>query len=653
MPSVDELLNMAEVAEATLTETNDVIEIDADTRTMIIPDTERIFGVMSDEKGERKYFRCKRFVGNGIDLSKLSLRIVFQNASGLETGRDKYIVTDLATDGEDYVTFSWELSRKVTAYKGIISFVVCAIKTNSDGTITNEWNTTLANGIVLDGLEANGTQEQEEVAKDYYNQLEAELLKVANEQKTEIEKKAQEVIGTIPSDYTQTLKDVSNLKEELTDGRTDVDGNVHKNIGDAMRGQARKLRENLVVRQKEQPTDPNNNIWISDEDDEVEVPDMGEFNSLKEDMTNLELYPKTAVYNVISSTYTNFTSSEATIVYIRFPFSCYVESVKPEIRISGKLTASIVEFNTGRIINEKPIKINKIGDFAIGAEIIIKSILTQNMAIKLCCKNGSLNAYKCISELLMLSYYGTDEKVQGYLKGYSVGGIYKLAPIKNNNATVPNRIKMAFFGDSIGEYSDVVHNNYVRLFNQIMGFDVNNLCHAGTGFSKGYNGSEKYSAYIKDITSDCNLIGVSCSFNDLDGGKQLGSWTDTTEDTILGCANLFFQRLRTAKKTSVIVCYTTSPWNNKRYGSNSVDNYINGIERLCHYYNIPFFNILNKFPFGDFNEDIQNMYYSKNGSTPDGIHPNNNGHLIIFEHIATNLLPIFTAPNNTMALIDV
>lgn len=186
MPSVDELLNTAEVAEATLTETNDKIEIDADTRTMIIPDTERIFGVMSDEKGERKYFRCKRFVGNGIDLSKLSLRIVFQNASGLETGRDKYIVTDLETDGEDYVTFSWELSRKVTAYKGIISFIVCAIKTKSDGTITNEWNTTIANGFVLEGLEANGTQEQEEVAKDYYNQLEAELLRVANEQKTEI-----------------------------------------------------------------------------------------------------------------------------------------------------------------------------------------------------------------------------------------------------------------------------------------------------------------------------------------------------------------------------------------------------------------------------------------------------------------------------------
>ena len=213
MPSVDELLNAAEVAVNEL-ETNDIIVIDADTRTMIIPDTERIFGVMSDEKGERKYFSCNRFVGNGIDLSKLSLRIVFQNASGLDTGKDKYIVTDLAADGEKYVTFSWELSRKVTAYKGIISFIVCAIKTKSDGTITNEWNTTLANGIVLEGLEANGTQEQEQVAKDYYNQLEAELLKVANEQKAEIEKKAQDVIETIPSDYTELTNDVNQLKED-------------------------------------------------------------------------------------------------------------------------------------------------------------------------------------------------------------------------------------------------------------------------------------------------------------------------------------------------------------------------------------------------------------------------------------------------------
>lgn len=126
------------------------------------------------------------------------------------------------------------------------------------------------------------------------------FLNVKNKDTGEIEKKT--LIPPAPSDgdlggiseeelaqITTNKEKISSLNEELIDGRTDVDGEVHKNIGDAMRGQARKLRENLVVRQKDQPTDPNNNVWISDEDDEVEVPDMGEFNSLKEDLGNKNL----------------------------------------------------------------------------------------------------------------------------------------------------------------------------------------------------------------------------------------------------------------------------------------------------------------------------------------------------------------------------
>ena len=122
----------------------------------------------------------------------------------------------------------------------------------------------------------------------------AAFLNSRNKDTGEIEKKT--LIPPAPSDgdlggiseedlaqITTNKEEISSLNAELIDGRVDVDGEVHKNIGDAMRGQARKLRENLVVRQKEQPTDPNNNVWISDEDDEVEVPDMGEFNSLKED----------------------------------------------------------------------------------------------------------------------------------------------------------------------------------------------------------------------------------------------------------------------------------------------------------------------------------------------------------------------------------
>lgn len=74
MPSVDELLNMAEVAEVTLTETNDKIEIDADTRTMIIPDTERIFGVMSDVKGCSVRSNTD-FMFNGILQLRLDIKM--------------------------------------------------------------------------------------------------------------------------------------------------------------------------------------------------------------------------------------------------------------------------------------------------------------------------------------------------------------------------------------------------------------------------------------------------------------------------------------------------------------------------------------------------------------------------------------------------
>ena len=90
-----------------------------------------------------------------------------------------------------------------------------------------------------------------------------------NKDTGEIEKKT--LIPPAPSDG-----DLGGISEEELEQITTNKENISS------------LRENLVVRQKNQPTDPNNNVWISDEDDEVEVPDMGEFNSLKEDSGDLK-----------------------------------------------------------------------------------------------------------------------------------------------------------------------------------------------------------------------------------------------------------------------------------------------------------------------------------------------------------------------------
>lgn len=126
---------------------NDIFLINPETRTITVLETEKIFGVSHDGNTERKHFRCPKIVGDNIDLSTMHLYINYQNANGQKY---PYLVEDVQTDG-DYITFSWLIGPDVVEYKGQIKFVVCTKK--SDGA-KSEWNTTLAEGTVLEGLEA-------------------------------------------------------------------------------------------------------------------------------------------------------------------------------------------------------------------------------------------------------------------------------------------------------------------------------------------------------------------------------------------------------------------------------------------------------------------------------------------------------------------
>lgn len=215
MPSVEELLSVAEADANTRSAMDSRIEIDADTRIIRMMPQDELFGVESDEKSERKYFKVHKIVGNGVDLSKLQLRINYQNASKIPSGKDMYIVTDATVYNDEWVYFSWELSRKVTQYKGNIYFIVCAVKADSKGNITNEWNTTLAEGKVLEGLEVETSQEQQYQASDYLEQLKQQLLDYSKEIK-----------DTFPSDYTQMQDDIGSLKGDLATLKTTQDNVV-------------------------------------------------------------------------------------------------------------------------------------------------------------------------------------------------------------------------------------------------------------------------------------------------------------------------------------------------------------------------------------------------------------------------------------------
>lgn len=199
MPSVDELLlngiDTLDDAEA-FEETNKYCEIDETGRVIVLNDLAEILGVENDKAVERVYFRCPRYVGDNVDLDlkQCTVYINFQNAN---MDKDQYIVTDLNIDETDStkVTFSWLLSKKVTQYKGVVNFIVCARKVATGGTIEQEWNTTLARATVLEGLEPDPYVVPSDDL-DVVNQL-MDLVK------QEIEQVGQDTIDSIPDDYTE------------------------------------------------------------------------------------------------------------------------------------------------------------------------------------------------------------------------------------------------------------------------------------------------------------------------------------------------------------------------------------------------------------------------------------------------------------------
>lgn len=173
---------------------NDIFTVNPESRTITVPETEKIFGVFSDGNTERKHFRCPKVAGDGIDLTTLHLYINYQNANGKKY---PYLVEDVQADG-DYITFSWLISPDVVSYKGTVKFVLCAKK----GTEL-EWNTTIAEGTVLEGLEA--TDEVVERNPDIIEQILAKLDNVTEIPQEKVSSAVEEYMAKNPINIPKKL----------------------------------------------------------------------------------------------------------------------------------------------------------------------------------------------------------------------------------------------------------------------------------------------------------------------------------------------------------------------------------------------------------------------------------------------------------------
>lgn len=174
---------------------NEYVVINDDLRTMQIPSSISILGVESDDDVNKIPFQMpKEYCG--FDLSTFEARINYMNANGIG---DMYIVDDLAVDGDDQslMTFTWLVGRNACAYKGNTKFIVCLKKFDNDDNVVQEFNTTVYNLPVLEGLETTDAVEQQNAdvieqiltmiqeagvvdLSNYYTKAEVNALKLAN-----------------------------------------------------------------------------------------------------------------------------------------------------------------------------------------------------------------------------------------------------------------------------------------------------------------------------------------------------------------------------------------------------------------------------------------------------------------------------------------
>lgn len=208
-----------------------MIVVNPNTRQFAVPGSDLVFGVTADSGSEVKYFQCPRYVGNNLDIASSFVRINYRGANGY---MDFYLVNDLAIDG-DNVTFSWELSPKVTEYKGQVKFVMCVVGPD----LKVKWHTTQGTGQVLEGLEPDQNHIEDEttdVVAQLVAMVEAQTSAVeevgaeqialvrsaAENYRTdaveEIEAKRANSLASIPNDYAALSTAVENLVRSTAPG---------------------------------------------------------------------------------------------------------------------------------------------------------------------------------------------------------------------------------------------------------------------------------------------------------------------------------------------------------------------------------------------------------------------------------------------------
>ena len=193
------------------------IVINAETREITVPESERSFGVAGEHNVARKHFRINGRIVDGNDLAVgFAWKVCTENSAKQP---NEYPIDSIIADS-DGIEFDWLVGKGALTYRGSLKFAVCAKQVNGEGKVQHEWHSRIGTGTVYDGIEASAEDIGGFDLRAYIQQTAAEVrqavqnaansesaAKTSAEQAAAARDTAQELAGRVTVD--DTLSDAS------------------------------------------------------------------------------------------------------------------------------------------------------------------------------------------------------------------------------------------------------------------------------------------------------------------------------------------------------------------------------------------------------------------------------------------------------------
>lgn len=245
MSQAEELLNSLSDVDSghthPVTDQDGYFIIDPETRAIRSANGERCTLMQFDHNSERYTFELPRFI-EGHDMMLCNrVRVHFNNiqTDGRDEIPDVAEMYDLAVSANDpsKVVSSWLITRAATQLAGILSFLI-QYECIEDGVAVYEWHTDIYADVDVKPGRNNGEQiavQYSSILEQWYERLFgtrdsvlADIADATEAHKEALERKAEETLATIPSDYTE-------LYNTATDAlRTRANAIVENVEGDAI-----------------------------------------------------------------------------------------------------------------------------------------------------------------------------------------------------------------------------------------------------------------------------------------------------------------------------------------------------------------------------------------------------------------------------------